>query len=85
MYVCMHICMGFMALITAMALCAESQDSLLSVSVSMVHAVFSTTGPKGGREPCLNTRETATLWTGIQKPRALRWDRTHAMTRKYSW
>ena len=48
----------FMALITAMVLCARSQDSILSTLLSRVHVVFSTTGFKGGGKPCYNTCES---------------------------
>ena len=44
----MYVCMGFMALKTALVLCAMSQDSLLSASVRRLHVVFSTAGLKGG-------------------------------------
>ena len=37
-----YVCRRFMALITAMVLCARSQDSLLSVSMRRVHVLFST-------------------------------------------
>ena len=40
---CMYVWV-FMALITSMALCARSQDSLLSVSEHRVYIVFSTSG-----------------------------------------
>ena len=53
----MHVCMGFVALITGMVLCARSQDS--SVSVCRVHIAFSTAGFKGGEKPCPKTREAA--------------------------
>ena len=59
---------GFMELITALVLCARSQDALLSVSVRKglrVHAVFSTPGIKGARKPCPNTRKTAALQRSI--------------------
>ena len=36
----MYVCMGFMALITAMVSCARSQDSLLSESVRRVQVVL---------------------------------------------
>ena len=55
MYVCVCVCMGFMALITAMVLCARFQDSLLSVSVRRVHAVFSTAAFKGREKVCSKT------------------------------
>ena len=47
----LHVFMGFMALITAVVLCASSQDSLLSVSMSRVHVVFSIAIFKGGGKP----------------------------------
>ena len=47
-----HVCMGFLALITAMVLCASSQDSVLSVSVRRVHVAFSTAAFMGGAKPC---------------------------------
>ena len=65
-YGCMCL-MGFMALTTAMVLCASSQDSLLPLLVRSVNVVFSTAGYKGGGKPCHNTRETPALWRGIQK------------------
>ena len=46
----MYVCVGFMALITAIVLCVRSQDSLLSVSVRRVHVVFSTVRFKAGRK-----------------------------------
>ena len=53
--------MGFMALTTALVLCARSQDSLLSMTVRRVHVVFSTAGFKGGGKPHPKARETVTL------------------------
>ena len=51
--VCMYVCMGaYMALITALILCARPQDSLLSVSVLRVHVVLSASGFSGGGNPC---------------------------------
>ena len=67
-YVCMYVCMGFMALIIALLLCAMSQDSLLSVSVRRLHFVFSNAGFKGGGKPCPTTPGTAALRRVIQKP-----------------
>ena len=64
---CVYVCIGLLALRTAMVLCAMSQDSVLSVSLRTVHVVFSTAGFKGGGMPCSNTLETAVLWRGIQK------------------
>ena len=63
----MYAHMGFMALITALALCGRTQDSLLSVSERRVHVVFSTAGFKGGGKLCPWTREIAALRRGIQK------------------
>ena len=60
-----------MTLVTAIIFCAMSQDSLLSVSVSRAHVVFSTAGVKGAGKRCPRKRETAALQRGIQKPRAL--------------
>ena len=57
----MYVCMGFMALITALVMCAMSQDSLLSVSVRRAHVVFSTAGFKVGGKPCPKAHETAAL------------------------
>ena len=37
----MYVCISFMALITAIVLCARSLDSVLSVSVPRVHVLFS--------------------------------------------
>ena len=62
-----YVCMGFMALITALVLCARSQDSLLSVAVCRINVVFSTAGFKDGGKPCPKTRETAALRRGVQK------------------
>ena len=62
-----YVCTGVMALLTAMILCARSQDSLLSVSVRMVHVVFSAAGFKGGGKPSPKTRDTAMLRRGIYK------------------
>ena len=42
------VCMCFMALETAMVLCARSQDAVLSLSVRRTHVVFSTAGFTGG-------------------------------------
>ena len=54
--------MDFMTLLTAMVLCATSQDSVLSVSVRIrVHVVFSTAAFKGGGKLCNMTRETFQL------------------------
>ena len=61
----------FMTLITALVLCARSQDSLLSVSVRNVHVVFSTAGFKGGEKPCPKTREIFALRRGIHKVHVL--------------
>ena len=61
-----YVCMGFVALITALVLCATSQDALLSVSVRRVHVVFPTAEFKGGGKPCPTTRETAALRRGIK-------------------
>ena len=58
---------GFIALKTAMVLCARSQDPLLPVSVCRVLVLFSTAGFKGGEKPCSKTRETAALQRGILK------------------
>ena len=43
-----YVCMSFIALITALVLCARSQDPLMSVSARRVHVAFSTAGLKGG-------------------------------------
>ena len=43
--------MGFMAFMTALVLCARSQDLVLSVSVRRVHVVFSAAGFTGGGKP----------------------------------
>ena len=66
--------MSFMTLITAMVLCARSQDSYcqcqcvgLSVYVRRVHVVISNAGFKGGGKPRPTTRETAALQRGIEK------------------
>ena len=48
----MYACIGFMALIASMVLCARCQDSVLSVPVRRVHVVYSTAGCKGGNKPC---------------------------------
>ena len=50
---------GFMAIMTALVMCARSQDSLTSVSMRMVRVVFSTAGFKGGRKQSPKTRATA--------------------------
>ena len=44
-----------MALITAIVFCARSQDSVLSVSMSTVHVVFSSAGFKDGGKLCPKT------------------------------
>ena len=47
----MYVFMGFIGLVTALVVCARSQDSLLLVSVHRVHVVFSTAGfTVGGKE-----------------------------------
>ena len=56
---CVCVCMGFMELLTAMNLCARSQDSLPSMSIRRVYIVFSTAGFKDGGKPCHKLRETA--------------------------
>ena len=55
----MYECLGFMALITAMVLCARSQDSVLSVSERRVHVLFSKAEFKGEGKSSQTTRETA--------------------------
>ena len=60
---CTYVRMGFTALITALSVCAWSQD----LSVLRVHVVFSTAGFEGGRKTCPNTRKTAALRRGIHK------------------
>ena len=72
-------CMGFMALITAMVVCAKSQRSLLSVSVRRVHVVFSAAGFNGEGEPCPKTGDTPRCREASRKPCALIWDRTQAI------
>ena len=62
----MYVCMGFIALITVLVLCARSQDSLLSVSVRRAHIVFSTSGFKDEGKTYPKARETAALWRDIQ-------------------
>ena len=56
---------GFTVLITAMGLCARSQDSFLSVSVRSVHVVFSNFGFQRGGKPCHKTYEATALRKGI--------------------
>ena len=56
-----YVRMGLMALITAIVLCARSQDSLLTVLARTVHVVFSTVRLRGGGKPCRTLRETAAL------------------------
>ena len=63
----MYICVGFMALITAMVLFATSQDSVISVSVRRAHVVFSTAEITDGEKPCHKARKTTALQRGIQK------------------
>ena len=41
--------------------------------------ILDSTGSKGGAKPCLETRETAALRRGIQKPRSVSWDRTETV------
>ena len=50
-----------------MVFCATSQDLVMSVSVRRVQVVFSTAAFKSGGKSCPKTRETVTLWRGIQK------------------
>ena len=64
---CKYVCMGFIALTTAMVSYARFQDLLLSVSVRRIHVAFSTAGFKGGGKPRSKTRETAALPRDIQK------------------
>ena len=55
LYVCLFVCLyGFKALTTSIALCARSQDSILSVSVRRVHVVFLSARFKGGGKPSHN-------------------------------
>ena len=75
----MYVCSGLMTLITAMFLHTRSQDALQSVSVRGVHVVLSTTGFNGGENSHPSTRETASPRRGIQKPRALSWDRNETI------
>ena len=76
----MYVCMGYMALITGLILCARSQDLLLSVSVRRVLVVISSLldlrAEKGRvlRHVKLPRNEEAS-----RKPRALSWDRTQAI------
>ena len=63
----LHVCMVSMALITALVLCARSQDSLLLVSERRVHVVIWTAGFMGRGKLCPKTCETAALRRGIQK------------------
>ena len=51
----------FMALVTALVLCAWSQDLLLSLSVCRTYVVFSTAGFEDGGKPCHRTLETVAL------------------------
>ena len=60
-------CVGVLSPITAMVLCARSQDSALSVSVRRVGVVFSTAGFKGEGKPRFTTLEKDVLRGGIQK------------------
>ena len=53
-----YVCMGLMALVTAMVFFTRSLDSLLSVSVRRVHVVSSTTGFKGEGKPCSKARDS---------------------------
>ena len=62
-----RVCMGFVALIPALVLCARSQDSLMSVSVRRVYVLFLSVGFKNGGKLCPKTRETTALQRGIQK------------------
>ena len=75
----MHAFMGFTALVTAMVLCARSQDSIPSVSVRRVRVVCSTAGFEGVGKPYPMTCETDALRRGSRKPRALSWNLTHAI------
>ena len=75
----------FMALVTAMFLCAKFQDSLFSISVFRVHVVFSTAEFKDRRKPCPKTPETAVMRRGIQtaSPSSLESNASHWCT--VSW
>ena len=59
--------MCFLALVTALVLCASYHNFIMSVSVRRVCRVLKSTVFKGGGKPCRKTRETATLRRGIQK------------------
>ena len=69
--------MGLMALITALVLCARSQDSLLSVLMRRVHVVFSTAGFMGGGKP--RHVKPPRCGEASRKPRALSRVRTQAI------
>ena len=59
----LDICMGFIAFINAMILCARSQDSVPSVSVRRVHFIFSTACFKGGGKLCYSV--VYMVWTAL--------------------
>ena len=61
------VCMGFIALVTAMVLGVKSRYLLLSISVLGVTEVFLNGGFQAGKKLCLRTLKTAVLWGGIQK------------------
>ena len=68
----LYVYMCLMALINTLVVCARPQDLEMSVSVLVVHVVFSTAGFKGGGKPFCKTRETAALRReASRKPRAL--------------
>ena len=70
-----------MAVMTAMALFARSQDSVLSVPRRRVYVVFSTAGCKNGGKSCHKIRGTAALQRGTQKAsRVLSRARTKAIS-----
>ena len=57
----MYACMGFTAFISAMVLCARSQNLVLPVSVRRIHAVLAIAGFSDEGKPCAEARETAAL------------------------
>ena len=69
--------MGFMALITALVLCAGSQDLVRSVSVRGVHVAI--VAFKGGESRVLRRVEPPRCGEASRKPRALSWVQTQAI------
>ena len=76
----------FMAIITALVLCAKSQDSLLSVSMRRALVVISTLLDLRAKESrVLRQVKPPRYGEASRKPRALSWDRILALIVRYSF